>query len=212
MLPPALPVPVHDPERVRAVVDDVLADPAYRRPSPSLFERGREWLTDRLGELVDALVQGGTGSLVAWAIVLAALAVVGVVAVRVGRGLAPAAWQPVEDAIELLRRGAAEWRAEAVGHEAAGRFRDAVRCRYGALLADLAARGMIEERPGRTAGEYQAEAARALPVAAGALAAATDVFQRTWYGGAPATADDVARLSDAARRVADARMPAGVGT
>ena len=45
----------------------------------------------------------------------------------------------------------------------ARRFRDAIRCRYRALVGDLARRGMIDEIPGRTSGEERVQMAAAAP-------------------------------------------------
>ena len=59
-------------------------------------------------------------------------------------------------------RTAAQWRAEAAAHDAAGRWREALRCRYRALVAELAGRGLVEEIPGRTSGEYRIQCGQQL--------------------------------------------------
>jgi hypothetical protein len=46
----------------------------------------------------------------------------------------------------------------------------------------LAARGLVEEVPGRTAGEYRREVGRAVPAAAADFAGATELFEVAWYG------------------------------
>jgi hypothetical protein len=99
------------------------------------------------------------------------------------------------------RRSAAEWRAEADAQERAGAWREAVRSRYRALVADLASRGVVEEVPGRTAGEYRREVGRALPGAAGDFAGATELFEVAWYGHADTGAQQAAHLRDLTDRV-----------
>jgi hypothetical protein len=103
------------------------------------------------------------------------------------------------------RRPAAEWRAEAEAHETAGRWRPALRCRYRALVADLASRGLVEEVPGRTTGEYRRQVDAAVPDVAPAFDGATLLFEGAWYGGRDTGADDAARF-----RALEARVLAGV--
>ena len=91
-------------------------------------------------------------------------------------------------------RPAAAWRAEAEDHERAGEWRHALRCRYRALVADLAGRGVLDEIPGRTAGEYRSELAVAVPAAGPPFAGATELFERAWYGGRPTGAGDADRF------------------
>jgi hypothetical protein len=92
------------------------------------------------------------------------------------------------------RRGPAEWRADAEAAERAGQWRQALRCRYRALVAELADRGLVEEVAGRTAGEYRAEVAGAAPAVAAPFAGATELFERAWYGEAPTGQDEAARF------------------
>ena len=61
------------------------------------------------------------------------------------------------------------WRAEADEHRRDGRFREALRCRYRALVGDLARRGLIDEIPGRTTGEERAQLRVIRPVAGAAV-------------------------------------------
>lgn len=74
------------------------------------------------------------------------------------------------------------WRSEAEEHRRAGRYRDAVRCRYRALVGDLARRGLIDEIPGRTTGEERAQLRRVAPPASRPFNAAADLFDGAWYG------------------------------
>ncbi len=87
------------------------------------------------------------------------------------------------DAVAVDRsREPTNWRREAEQHRRAGRYRDALRCRYRALVGDLARRGLIDEIPGRTTGEERAQLRRATPAASGPFNAAADLFDGAWYG------------------------------
>jgi len=85
-----------------------------------------------------------------------------------------------------------DWRSEAETHRRAGRFREALRCRYRALVGDLARRGLIDEIPGRTTGEERAQLRDVRPAAGAPFDAAADLFDDAWYGHAAvdAAADD----------------------
>lgn len=87
------------------------------------------------------------------------------------------------DAVAVDRsREPTNWRREAEQHRRAGRYRDALRCRYRALVGDLARQGLIDEIPGRTTGEERAQMRRAAAVASEPFSAAADLFDGAWYG------------------------------
>lgn len=87
------------------------------------------------------------------------------------------------DAVAVDRaREPTNWRAEAEQHRLAGRYRDALRCRYRALVGDLARRGLIDEIPGRTTGEERAQLRRVTPAASGPFNSAAELFDAAWYG------------------------------
>ena len=85
-----------------------------------------------------------------------------------------------------------DWRKEAEAHRREGRFRDALRCRYRALVGDLARRGLIDEIPGRTTGEERQQLRGVRPVASAPFDEAADLFDDAWYGHADvdASADE----------------------
>ncbi|MDR5683334.1 MAG: DUF4129 domain-containing protein [Armatimonadota bacterium] len=92
-------------------------------------------------------------------------------------------------------------RAAAAALAAAGRYRDAVRARYRAMLAELERRGALPPCPARTNWEAVA-VLRTEPVGA-PLWEATTVFERVWYGMAqagPETYAQADRLCDAVER------------
>jgi hypothetical protein len=193
-------VPGRDPERVREVTREVLARPEFRVPERSLTERVLDWVLEMIGRLLAALGGSGAGGIVGLGLLALVLVGVGVLAARFSRGLTPS--PEVAAAVPGgRRRSAAEWRAEAEAHERAGAWREAVRSRYRALVADLASRGLVEEVPGRTAGEYRREVGRALPDAATDFAGATELFELAWYGRAGTGAPEAAHLRDLSDRV-----------
>ena len=106
--------------------------------------------------------------------------------------------------VELTRRPD-EWRAEAARLEAEGRWAEGLRCRYRALVAELVARGAIAELPGRTAGEYVRDVSASLPQAAPSFAAATELFEAVWYGGAETGAAEAARFAELEARTLNVR-------
>jgi hypothetical protein len=105
-----------------------------------------------------------------------------------------------------LTRTPREWRAEADALEAAGRWKEGLRCRYRALIAELVRRGAIPDQPGRTAGEYVSDVAGTLPAAAPALAAATELFEAAWYGDLPTGAGEAERFRRFDAQVLAARV------
>ncbi len=80
-----LPPPVHDPGTVRDLADSILADPRYRRPPKSIPDRILDWFGEQLGKVLGSLVGSGAGTLLAWAVVLAAVGLVVFLVVRYGR-------------------------------------------------------------------------------------------------------------------------------
>lgn len=198
--PADLPAPRDDPAHARRAADDVLARPEYRVPAPTLAERVQRWVADLVDRVVGAAIGGGGAAWIAWSLLVLALAVVGVLGTRFARGVTPESRQSAGSSAPRLRT-ADDWRLEAEAHERAGRWRPALRCRYRALVSDLAAGGVVDEVPGRTAGEYRAAVGVAAPDVAPEFAAVTEAFERAWYGSAPTTADDTAHLASLADRV-----------
>ncbi|MCE9622917.1 MAG: DUF4129 domain-containing protein [Actinomycetia bacterium] len=111
---------------------------------------------------------------------------------RSGRGRAKKKRETAEDgeldeveqaAVAIDRsREPTNWRAEADEHRRAGRYREAMRCRYRALVGDLARRGLIDEIPGRTTGEERTQLRRVQPDASSPFTSAADLFDDAWFG------------------------------
>jgi hypothetical protein len=199
-------VPVRDPEQVREAVRDVLSRPEFRPPDRPLLSRLIDWLLDLVGRLLAALGGSGAGGIIGLVLLALVLVGVGVLVARFSRGLTPS--PELAAAVPGgTRRSAADWRAEAEAHERAGAWRQAVRSRYRALVADLASRGLVEEVPGRTAGEYRKEVGRNLPDAAAEFAGATELFEVAWYGRQETGAAQASHLRDLSGRILQRARP-----
>ncbi len=200
----AQPVPLPEPEigadRVREAIDAILARPEFAPEPRSWLERARDFVLERLSELLQAMVDAGAGGVVGWVLVGVLTLVALLLALRFSRGLR--ADPTVASGVDPPPlRPAVDWRADAAAHEAVGEWRAGLRCRWRALVADLAGRGLVEEVPGRTAGEYRRQVAVALPAAASDFDDATDLFEAAWYGEHPADAGQAERLRSLSERV-----------
>jgi hypothetical protein len=98
--------------------------------------------------------------------------------------------QAIRPVIVDRSREPSGWRAEADQHRASGRYRDAIRCRYRALVGDLARCGLIDEIPGRTTGEERMQLRAVAPTAHPSFTAAADLFDGAWFGNIEVRADD----------------------
>lgn len=197
-------VPV-DPDRGTALgwAWQELTDRVYARARPGLLERAWAWAGDRLDDLS---LPPGPGSGWGLALLLLSFALVGGVTVwKVGPGRRSARTTAPQDVFAATTASAREHRVAADAHAAQGHWALAVRERFRALVRALEERTVLDERPGRTADEAAAEAARALPDQAGELTWAARLFDEVVYGGRPATAGDDRRLTDLDARAAASR-------
>lgn len=190
------------PDEARRRADEILSQPEYQPPEPSVFDRFFDWLSERFGDLISGVGEGASNTVVAVLILAVLIGAVAFVVVRtmrrtgrVGQLASPGVTVEVEP-----RRSRHEWEELALRHEAAGEWRDALRCRYRALVVGCIDRGWLRDIPGRTAGEFRRELATTAPDAAGPFADASDLFERAWYGSLPTGPDESARFqADAAR-------------
>lgn len=206
-------VPVEpDAATARRWVLEELADPAYSRDE-SLLDRFIAWVTEQLQGL-EGVGLPPLGALavvvgVAVVVVLLALWVAGPVRGRVATRRRARAVLAADD-----RRSADDVRAAADAAAAAGDWSTAVAERFRAVVRGLEERGVLDERPGRTAHEAAGLAARALPGVAAELAHGGDRFDDVVYGERAATADDDRRmraLDDAVRAARAGGAPVGAG-
>lgn len=202
--PEELPPPTASPQEIRDAADEIVSRPEFLPEPQTLWERAVGWLSDRLEDVLNALFSGGRSGVVAWLALAVVLAVIGFLVFKIVSSMRtnPTAVPAAAIAIER-RRPAVDWEREAQEHAAAGRWRDAVRCRYRALVARLAATGAVDEVPGRTAGEYRLDVRRSRPDAAPSFTAATELFERAWYGRAEVDTADDERLRELAADVVE---------
>jgi hypothetical protein len=194
----------------RDAARQILTRNEFKPPDENPIRRAVDWILDKLGRFLAKLFGvfggGGGGSLIAW--VILALAVAGVVMLvvrRIKRG--PVVKVEARTVVIDRSREPSDWRTEADEHARHGRFRDALRCRYRALVGDLARRGLLDEIPGRTTGEERGQLRTTAPVAAPEFTDATDLFDRAWYGDEPTGAGEDERF----RSLADAVMAKATG-
>ena len=207
MLLAGLPPSRRDPEEVRALADEILGAARYRPPPESIPERVLNWVFEQMAKVLGALVGGGGGTIIAWLILGGAVGAVVYLLVRNGRVTLPVAAPPGGAQVMVeLTRSPREWRAEAEALEGQGRWREGLRCRHRAVIADLVRQGAIPDQAGRTAGEYVRDVAATRPDAAVPLAAATELFEAAWYGGAVTGAAEAERFADLDARVLAVRV------
>lgn len=222
MLLAELPESQHDPDDVRDLAGEILSRPEYREQGESLLERIDRFLAELMESLLSSFgiaVSGGVASVVAWVTLLLLIAVVVALAVWAwrGGGWARRRHEPRPTAILATESGrnAADWAVEAEQHESEGRWREGMLCRYRALVTELVERGVLTDAAGRTAGEYVREVAHRVALGdkvAGSFAAATELFEAVYYGGAeagPSQRDRFARRASATLASLPASSAAG---
>ncbi len=200
-----------DPAVVRDRVRDVMSRPAFSY-EPSWIERLMRWLGDQLQKLFGDDVPGtpgsfggGIGTVVAWVLILAAVAalvflVVRIVATR-SRARRSAATEPLSDAEVEHRRRAADWLADAERFESAGAWKEAMRARYRHLIRVLVDRRQLPDLPGMTTGELRVALGSSTSLAADEFDTCCVLFELPWYANVPTGVEDNARFRVAADRV-----------
>ncbi|MFB7917771.1 DUF4129 domain-containing protein [Streptomyces sp. NPDC056061] len=176
-------VPVDTPRvPAREAAEHELSKPMYHENDPSLLQRGLDQLWDWIGDLLNAASGAAPGGPVG--LVVLALVAVGLVAALWWRlGTPHRGVRSPDTLFDDSPRTAAEHRAAAETHAAAHRWNEAVQERMRAVVRSLEERALLDPRPGRTADEAAAEAARPLPSQATRLRAAAREFDDVTYGG-----------------------------
>lgn len=191
----------HDAAEVRARAEELLSRPPFADGRPGPFRRLLQlvgdavagFLTDLFGEAV------GTGVL-PWIVVVLGVLLLGWLVWRITRGLSVDR-SVAEVPVEIRRRSADDWHADADAAEGRGELREALRYRYAAMVATLLEGEAIEERPGRTVRELDAEVASAMPRIAEEVAAAGACFDAAVYGRREVTREELEVVARAARLV-----------
>jgi hypothetical protein len=189
----------------RRAAHEELLNPKYREAKPPLLVRLVDWLVRTFLRLLDRAAGGVPGGrLGLLLLVLLFAAFVAVIVVR----LRPLGRHATSGGLFATGRAlsAEEHRVLAEEAAAAGRWEDAVRERLRAIVRELEARGVLEPRPGRTAGEVARDGSAAVPALADPLHRATAMFDEVWYGGRRADASSYAVLVAADRAVSGARL------
>jgi hypothetical protein len=185
-----------DADQARRWLQDELLDPAYH-VQPTLLERALTWIQEQLAHLQDLLSsvdsRSASVSVVLVLVAVAALALIVAGPVRRARRVGRRASNTV---LDDDTRTAAQLRADADAHAAAGRWAAAVLDRFRAILRSLEERVVLDERPGRTADEAAVAAAARFPALAGALVAAGALFDEVCYGDVVPAAEDDRRLRE----------------
>lgn len=175
----ALDVPVDpDADQARSWLEAELLDPIYHE-QPNLLSTVWQWLAEQLSKVG----QAATPSSVAL-IVVSGIALVALVAFLVAGPVARSRRVARESRVVLVddSRTAAQLRADADAHAAAGRWAEAVLDRFRAILRSLEERAVLDPRPGRTADEAASDAAARLPDLTTDLLAAGRLFDEVCYG------------------------------
>jgi hypothetical protein len=207
------PVPVHDAEEVRRLADEILARQEFAPPERSFVERFLDWIVRQLerlfggdGDPTGVGGEGGGAGGSAWftVLLLVLAAVLVIIVLRALRGTWTGRRRAEEDpfAVDVEgRRSPAAWDELARRLEAEGRWKEAMRARFGSLVERLVDQGVVADIPGRTTGEYRTEVRGALPEVGDAFAEASELFDRAWYGDLPTGPDEAGRFTTGAERV-----------
>ncbi|MEU9609586.1 DUF4129 domain-containing protein [Streptomyces sp. NPDC048057] len=191
-----------DPAREAAQRE--LTKPMYHENDPNPLQQAVndfwDWVDDLFGAASTA-APGGTVGLVV--IILVVIALVGALWWRLGTPQRiPASASPLFDDSP---RSAAEHRAAAEAHAAAGHWSAAVQERMRAIVRALEERALLDLRPGRTADEAAAEGGRSLPAHSADLRAAAREFDDVTYGGRTADQHAYHRLRSLDRELERAK-------
>ncbi|WP_460461174.1 DUF4129 domain-containing protein, partial [Angustibacter peucedani] len=202
-----LAAPPLDPSRevAREWARAELSDPVYANAQPGLVQRAAQWVLDHLSRLelpARAFADPRTGLVL---LALVVLVVGAVVLLRTGRLRGPGRSPHDAAVFDDVVRTAAEHRHLADQAAAQGRWDDAVRERFRAVVRSLEERVVLDERPGRTADEAATDAGPALPALADRLLDGARLFDDVSYGDRPALAVHDEQLRALDRDVAAAR-------
>lgn len=203
---------VHDPERIRELAREIVSRPPYREGDPGPLRRAFQRILDVVGDLLgNALGTVATVPGVAWAIAGVGIVVLALVVWRATRGATLGRGRDVAVPPAASERPAAAWAADADRLAAAGELEAALRARYVAAVVTLIEQGVLEDVPGRTIRELDAELLRLAPRLQPALARAGDRVEAVVFGDLAASAEDLDLAAEALRAAARHRSSVEVG-
>jgi hypothetical protein len=185
-----------------------LGKPIY--PKASLIERLTDWIEEMLTRLVSEVssVPGGWFTL---GVLLTLLAIAVVVAVRIARRTMRTNRGGGYALFGDHALSAAEHRATAEQHAAAGNWAAAIRHRLRAVARQLEESAVLDPVPGRTATELARDAGRAIPNLAAELARAAETFNDVTYGEQPGTESAYRMIADLDDHLRSRASVPGVG-
>lgn len=189
----------HDPDRVRDLARDLLSESPFREQQPSAIEQLLEQVGSVIGGLLGRLLELVSGdTAVAWAIVTLGSILLLAAVWRWTRGLRVAGGVGVQ-VPDLQGLTADDWRRRSDAAVERGELDRALRLRYLAVVAELVERGVLQDLPGRTIRELDADLAARRPDLSAPVERAGARLERVTYGGVPATTQDIEVVDDALR-------------
>ena len=208
-----LDVPVDiDRDAAREAAHRELSRQVYDEAQPPLAIRIIRWIVRWFTELLDRVAAATPGGWYGVVLLLGVLAVVGYAVMRrTGMVRGTAVRGDEYPLFGLATRSAAEHRRVADAAATTGDWDTAVLERFRAVIRTLEERGLIEDRPGRTADEAAMAGGAVLPTSADALARSARTFDSIAYGGRPATPEQNEQLRSLDAAVSTARPFAGRG-
>lgn len=192
-----LPELQHPANEIRGAVEEVLSRPEFASSQASWWEQLLTYLGDVLNAFTASLSGGGIGQLFFSGLLIAVCVAIAVAAVRLARRVRRSGGGTPVFAKTDRTLSAAQWEALASAAQQSGDLREAVRCKYRALIVDFHSRGLLEELPGQTAGQYAAIVTRDVPRVGVAFQRATEQFERAWYGITPVTGEQLQAMTEA---------------
>ncbi|MEV6874076.1 DUF4129 domain-containing protein [Amycolatopsis sp. NPDC051128] len=205
-------VPVDiDRDAARRAAAEELSDPKYRDARPNFLQQIGQWLGEQLEKLLDGLSSAVPGGIFGLLLVLVLLIVL-VVVIRLRTGKIARAAKAERAVFGATRKSADDYRRAAAEAVSAGRYDDAVRDRFRAVVRALEERALLDVRSGRTADEAAAEAGVLLPDVATELRQGARLFDDVHYGGRDGTEAAYRALTELDERCRRARPVAMAGS
>jgi hypothetical protein len=180
-------VPVDiDRDNARRAAAEELSDPKYRDAQPNILQQIAQWLGDQLEKLLNGLSSVVPGGIFGLLLILVLLILL-VVVIRLRTGKIARTSRADRTIFDGQHKSAADYRRSAAEAASAGRYDDAVRDRFRAVVRALEERALLDARSGRTADEAAIEAGVLLPNVAEELRQGARLFDDVHYGGREGT-------------------------
>ncbi len=184
---------VPTPEELNDGAATVLADPRFRPPSPTWWQRALEWVLEQIELPNDT---GWMGEVLGFVLLAAVLVAVAWVLKGIRKRRRAEASDVTVHTHVNVRTSRAEWLAKARQADEAGDWPQAVRCYFRATAAGLVEQAVVVAEPGATNREYIDDLRRDRPTVAPTFEDAAGLFESVYYGNAPASGTDGARQAD----------------